>query len=75
MIEGWHKKYDVRRTDGTDEPGGRHFGCVLFVLDLTHDMAARNAMRRYVQLVEMERPALAADIVQMLRATEKETTA
>lgn len=41
-------KYEVRRTDGTDAPGGKHHGCALFVLDLTHDRAARAALRAYI---------------------------
>lgn len=70
---GWYDKYRVYRTDGTDGNGGKHGNCLLFVLDLTHDSAAREAMRRYAQLVELERPALAADILRKLGQEEART--
>jgi len=41
---GLHGKFIVRRTDGRDEPGGKHDGCFYFVLDLTHDEAARSIL-------------------------------
>lgn len=59
---GLHAKYDVRRTDGRDQPGQRHHGCFLFVLDPDHDPAARAALEFYAEQVEDTRPQLAADL-------------
>lgn len=43
----YHDKYTVIRNDGTDRPGEKHDGCQYFVLDLTHDAAARDALKFY----------------------------
>lgn len=56
---GWYKKFNVTRTDGTDEPGGKHAGCEYLVLDLTHDPHAIAAVRAYVEVIQEARPALA----------------
>jgi hypothetical protein len=63
LEQGLYAKYRVRRIDGSDQPGGRHEGCWYFVLDPTHDPAARDALRRYAELVADERPRLAADLL------------
>jgi len=55
-------KFRVNRTDGTDYPGAKHYGCDYFVLDLTHDPAARPAVLAYADAVEPTHPKLAADI-------------
>jgi len=47
-------KYSVRRTDGKDLPGRTHDGCEYFVLDLTHDKYAREALRAYVRSCAMD---------------------
>ena len=44
---GLYRKFEVLRTDGTDAPGEKHFGCDYFVLDLTHDPLAIPALRAY----------------------------
>lgn len=46
-MKGLYLKYYVRRVDNTDLPGGKHHGCRLFVLDITHDPAARAAALAY----------------------------
>jgi hypothetical protein len=46
--EGIYDKYEVARNDGADQPGHKHHGCALFVLDLTHDVHARRAAIAYV---------------------------
>jgi len=56
------------RLDGTDQPGGKHDGCRLFVLDLTHDGAARVAVARYCDLVEDSRPVLCRDMRMVLKS-------
>lgn len=55
-------KYVVARKDGTDGPGGRHDGCDYFVLDLTHDPYARDALFTYAQSCRQELPQRAASI-------------
>lgn len=59
---GLYNKFDVRRTDGGSEPGGRHHGCEYFVLDLTHDKHAEAALRAYADSCAVEYPLLAADL-------------
>ena len=46
---GIYQKYRVERVDGRDRPGHKHEGCALFVLDLTHDPAARAAAIAYAR--------------------------
>ncbi|MFC4727135.1 hypothetical protein [Coralloluteibacterium thermophilus] len=60
--QGLYRKYDVRRTDGSDAPGGKHHGCEYFVLDVAHDPHARPALAAYVASVEATHPQLAADL-------------
>lgn len=59
---GIYEKYRVRRTDGRDRKGQRHYGCDYFVLDLTHDPHAHRAARAYADSCEAENPALAAQL-------------
>lgn len=44
---GLYAKFNVMRTDGSSNPGGRHDGCQYFVLDLDHDPHARTALAAY----------------------------
>lgn len=60
--QGLFRKFDVRRTDGSDAPGGKHHGCRYYVLDLTHDQHAPAAMRAYAAACAVTHPLLAADI-------------
>ncbi len=60
--EGLYRKYDVRRTDGSDAPGGEHHGCRYFVLDLSHDPHSVPALQAYTQSCQADKPALAADL-------------
>jgi len=60
--QGLHHKYDVRRVDGSDGPGGKHQDCEYFVLDLDHDPHAIAALRAYVDSVETTHPLLASDM-------------
>lgn len=59
---GLYRKFEVKRTDGTDAPGGKHDGCRYFVLDLTHDPHAYAAIYAYAESCEEEYPLLAADL-------------
>jgi hypothetical protein len=60
--EGLYQKFWVRRTDGTDQPGGKHFGCRYFVLDVDHDKFAGPALAVYADACEKELPELAKDL-------------
>jgi hypothetical protein len=67
-------KFYVRRTDGTDAPGAKHDGCDYFVLDLTHDPAARPAVLAYADAIEPTHPTLASDIRRRWGSSGTETT-
>jgi hypothetical protein len=60
--QGLFRKFDVRRTDGSDKPGGKHAGCEYFVLDVDHDPHARAALTAYAEAVKATHPMLAADM-------------
>lgn len=45
---GIYHKFNVSRVDGTDMPGNKHFGCNYFVLDVTHDPFAKEALLTYI---------------------------
>ena len=59
---GLYRKYEVRRTDGSSEPGGKHEGCIYFVLDLDHDPHALPALEAYADSCEADYPELAKDL-------------
>lgn len=65
---GLYRKFDIKRTDGSSEPGGKHHGCAYFVLDLTHDEFAIPALRAYAAACREKFPALAADIDEVVAA-------
>lgn len=60
--QGMFRKFDVRRTDGSSEPGGKHYGCRYWVLDLNHDQHAPAAMQAYAADCRATHPVLADDI-------------
>lgn len=68
--QGLFRKFEVRRTDGSDAPGGKHHGCDHFVLDVTHDPHALPAMIAYANSVKDTHPALAADMRHRYRLPE-----
>lgn len=49
---GLYNKFSVRRTDGKDIEGEKHFGCEYLVLDLTHDPLAYYPVRAYAANAE-----------------------
>lgn len=55
---GLENKYIVKRTDGADQLGGKHEGCDLFVLDLTHDPHAKTGILHYATAIRVNRPIL-----------------
>jgi hypothetical protein len=60
--QGLFQKFEVRRTDGSSEPGGKHEGCEYFVLDTDHDPHAAAALRAYATACEASHPLLARDL-------------
>jgi hypothetical protein len=61
-FRGLYGKYRVERTDGKSAPGAKHHGCEYFVLDLTHDRFAREALTAYARACADEYPTLANDL-------------
>jgi hypothetical protein len=59
---GLYEKFEVKRRDGTSEPGKKHHGCEYFVLDLTHDKYAADALEAYANACRAEYPELAKDL-------------
>lgn len=55
-------KFNVSRTDGSDAPGGKHEGCEYFVLDVTHDPYAKDALVAYSKACAVSHPTLSDDI-------------
>lgn len=70
--QGLFRKFDVRRVDGSDQPGGKHYGCEYFVLDVTHDPYAKDALRAYARACATTHPDLSLDITHMLREMRAE---
>ncbi len=60
--QGLFHKFDIRRVDGSDEPGRKHHGCRYFVLDVDHDMHASVALAAYAEACEVTHPQLAKDL-------------
>lgn len=63
---GIHRKYDIKRTDGSSEPGGKHAECSYFVLDLVHDPFAAPALRAYAAACRGTHPDLSRDLENIL---------
>lgn len=59
---GLVNKFAVYRTDGSSAPGGKHYGCDYFVLDITHDRFAAPALLAYAKACEKQYPKLARDL-------------
>lgn len=60
---GLYEKFQVRRSDGTDLPGCKHYGCRYFVLDMTHDEFAKPAIVAYATACKEKFPELAKDLM------------
>ncbi len=61
--QGLFRKFIVRRTDGSDAPGGKHDGCEYFVLDTKHDAHAPAALAAYAEACRETHPELSADLI------------
>ena len=62
MTDRLYPKFQVKRTDGRDEPGGDKEGARYFVLDYANDPKARIALAAYADAVADTEPGLAADL-------------
>lgn len=60
--QGLFRKFDIRRVDGSDAPGGKHHGCRYFVLDVEHDPHSVPALIAYAAACEATHPQLAKDL-------------
>ncbi len=60
---GIYPKYTVTRNDNRDVAGEKHCDCDLFVLDLTHDSAAVDAVVVYACSIEKTRPQLSKELL------------
>ena len=61
--QGLYRKFDVRRVDGSDQPGGKHDDSEYFVLDLKHDVHARAAIQAYAIACATTHPRHSVDLV------------
>ena len=62
---GLYQKYEVRRVD--PEAEARHQGCEYFVLDLTHDPLALEAIKTYEEAARRAGYTKLADDLQLAR--------
>ena len=60
--QGLFRKFEVRRTDGSDGPGGKHDGCRYFVLDMDCDPHAGPALKAYAESCCESHPKLSAEL-------------
>jgi hypothetical protein len=59
---GLYRKFSIKRTDGRDKPGRDRENADYFVLDLTYDPFAKEALWTYIEACQMEYPLLADDL-------------
>ena len=64
---GLYRKFEVKRTDGSSEPGKKHAHCRYFVLDVDHDQFSEPALKAYADACREKFPKLAEDIDGLLR--------
>ena len=68
--QGLFRKFEVRRTDGSDGPGEQHEHCFYFVLDVDCDPHALPAIRAYAESCYLTHPNLARDLVDRIQGRE-----
>ena len=61
--KGLYGKFNVTRTDGSSDFGGKHYNCSYFCLDLEHDKFSIPALRAYAEACQDEYPRLASDLI------------
>lgn len=60
--EGLYQKFDVKRRDGRDQPGGDRENAVYFTLDVLNDPFALSAIAGYRIMCEGTCPRLANEL-------------
>lgn len=60
--QGIFHKFNVRRADGSSDPGGKHHGCRYFVIDMDHDVHAPAALLAYAESCAVTHGQLAVDL-------------
>lgn len=73
--QGLFRKFVVYRADGSSQPGGKHYGCEYFVLDIDHDPYAAAALRAYAVACAETHPQLSADLQARFGVTGQEKRA
>lgn len=68
--KGLVNKFTVTRNDGKSAPGEKHEDCDYFVLDLTHDPHAIQAIAAYAQSCRAEYPLLASDLDRIIASAD-----
>lgn len=61
--KGIYRKFRVTRTDGSSKKGKKHANCRYFVLDLSCDDDAAEALQAYAARIESRNPTLASDLM------------
>jgi formylglycine-generating enzyme required for sulfatase activity len=69
---GLYHKYNVTRTDGSSEPGGKHHGDQYFVLNLTTDKHVWPALEAYAESCQQEYSPLASDLMSLINTKDIE---
>lgn len=63
---GYYEKFEVRRKDGRDQPGGDREGARYFTLDFIHDPHARIALAAYAESIRPTNRLLAMQLYAQL---------
>lgn len=70
--KGLYDKFTVFRNDGQSAVGCKHHRCDYFVLDLTHDPYAADALLAYASACKGSHPMLSLDLVaKVVEITER----
>lgn len=68
---GLYRKFEVKRLDGSSEPGGKHENCKYFVLDTVHDKFTIPALSAYAEACKDEFPLLSISLLDWCKYLEK----
>lgn len=73
-LKGFYNKFQVWRIDQTDlVPTDKHYACMYFVLDLTHDKHAIPALEAYTESAKADGyDLLAEDLQEIINQAKNE---
>ena len=71
---GIYNKFRIIRRDEKGRKGGKHFDCKYFVLDLTHDVHAKAAVKTYAKSCKKDFPKLSRDLTTWLNTGRMKLT-